>query len=52
MAPEHIAARSGRGLLHLIIVVLGLVTIIGSGGGGSLGFPDTSPCLNTPQGSR
>ena len=49
MTPESIATRVGRALVHLSIVALGLATIVGSGGGGALGFPDTS-CLNTPQG--
>jgi hypothetical protein len=49
MTPERIAAQVGRALLHLGIVAVGLVTIVGSGGGGATGFPDLS-CLNTPQG--
>lgn len=51
MIPEHFAARSGRALMHLGIVIVGLTTIVGSGGGGvSLGLPDTAPCVDTLQG--
>jgi len=49
MNHEHLAARAGHALLHLGIVALGLLAIVGSGGGGAIGFPDLS-CLNTPQG--
>jgi hypothetical protein len=35
-----------RRLVQATIVLLGLVAIVGSGGGGSLGFPDLS-CLNS-----
>jgi hypothetical protein len=34
-----------RSLVHAVIVALGVLAIVGSGGGGSLGFPDLS-CLN------
>ena len=46
MSHEH---RMGRALAQLGIAALGLITLVGSGGGGSIGIPDTS-CLNTPQG--
>lgn len=49
MIRERLAARTGRALLHLGIVAVGLVAIVGSGGGGAIGLPDLS-CLNTPQG--
>jgi hypothetical protein len=49
MKPENIRSRAARALLHVGIVALGLASIVGSGGGGALGFPDTS-CLNTTQG--
>ena len=49
MKPENILSRAARALMHGGIVALGLASIVGSGGGGAIGFPDTS-CLNTPQG--
>jgi hypothetical protein len=49
MKPENIRSRAARALLHVGIVALGLASIVGSGGGGAIGFPDTA-CLNTPQG--
>ena len=38
-----------RVLAQSCVIALGLIAIVGSGGGGAIGFPDTS-CLNTPQG--
>jgi hypothetical protein len=49
MTLERIAARTGRALLLLSIVALGLAAIVGSGGGGGIGIPETPPCINTPQ---
>jgi hypothetical protein len=45
---ESIKAKAGaRAAALLGIVALGLLTIVGSGGGGGVGFPDMS-CLNEP----
>ncbi len=41
--------QAWRVLAQLCVIALGLIAIVGSGGGGALGLPDTS-CLNTPQG--
>jgi hypothetical protein len=49
MKPEDIWLRAARALLHMGIVALGLASIVGSGGGGAIGFPDTS-CFNLSQG--